>query len=197
MATLESLQLAMGKVQTESTRMAALVEDMLLLARLDAGRPLDSAEIDLGHLVLEAVNDARVVDSERRYRVSLPDAPLIVRGDAHRLHQVVSNLLNNARRHTPAGTTVSVAGRATDGLVEVIVHDDGPGLPPPLHGKEFERFSRGDASRTRLGGAAGQGGGAGLGLSIVQAIVRAHGGDVSVQSQPGDTTFVFRFPAST
>jgi two-component system OmpR family sensor kinase len=196
MATQESLERAMGKVQIESNRMAALVEDMLLLARLDAGRPLESAPLDLSHLVLEAVNDARVVDDERRYLVALPDAPVAVLADEHRLHQVVSNLLNNARRHTPPGTTVSVAARPNQGAVELTVHDDGPGLPAGLQGREFERFTRGDTSRSRPDLSESGAGGAGLGLSIVQAIVRAHGGQVSVVSRPGETTFTVVLPAA-
>jgi two-component system OmpR family sensor kinase len=190
----EALQLAMSKVQTESNRMSALVEDMMLLARLDAGRPLEAVEFDLGHLVLEAVNDARVVDAQHRYVVSLPDEPLVVRGDERRLHQVITNLLTNARRHTPAGTTVAVRAQGFPQGIELVVHDDGPGLPAALQGHEFERFTRGDSSRTRLGEAPGDPAGSGLGLSIVQAIVEAHGGRVMVQSRPGDTTFVIRLP---
>lgn len=197
MASLESLQRAMGKVQVESARMATLVEDMMLLARLDAGRPLEAIELDVGHLVLEAVNDARVVDRDRRYQVRLPDTPVLLIADQHRLHQVVSNLLGNARRHTPAGTTISVAAHADAHGVELTVHDDGPGLPESLRGREFERFTRGDTSRTRDGNGVGEHAGAGLGLSIVRAIVSAHGGDVTVVSRAGDTTFTIKLPTAT
>lgn len=168
---------ALDKVETESSRMTALVEDLLLLARLDSGRPLEREPVDLSRLLLEAVDDARVVDPERSWRLVLPDAPITVTGDAARLHQVVTNLLTNARRHTPPGSTVTVTG-STGGFT---VHDDGPGFSPELVPRAFERFTRGDAARTRAGGA-------GLGLSMVHAIVAAHGGTVDLASVPGDTT---------
>ncbi len=180
---------AMGKVESEARRMSRLVEDLLLLARLDAGRPLERHEVDVTKLVLEAVDDTRVVDGgERRWLLELPDEPLLLTGDEQRLHQVLTNLLNNARRHTPAGTTVTVAAQATPDLIVLTVHDDGPGLSPQLQGSAFERFTRGDSSRTRASG------GAGLGLSLVHAITTAHGGSVSVSSRPGDTTFTVRLP---
>jgi two-component system, OmpR family, sensor kinase len=185
-----SLRHAMSKVEVESERMAELVDDLLLLARLDSGRPLDESEVDVTRLVVEAVNDARVMDGARSWRLSIPDEPLAVHGDAQRLHQVVTNLLSNARRHTPPGTTVSVgAATRADGGVDITVHDDGPGMPDSLRNHEFDRFSRGDSSRTRSSG------GAGLGLSIVKAIVDAHGGHVQVESAPGDTLFTITLPA--
>ena len=179
----ETTGTALDKVETESARMTGLVEDLLLLARLDAGRPLEREPVDLSRLLLEAVNDARVVDPDHRWRLSLPDAPLGVVGDEARLHQVVSNLLTNARKYTPAGSTVTVTGTAQG----FTVHDDGPGFPPDLAARAFERFVRGDAARTRAGGA-------GLGLSLVEAIVAAHGGSVSLASSPGDTTITVRLP---
>ena len=182
------LEAAMGKVESEAQRMTGLVEDLLLLARLDAGRPLERADVDLTKLTLEAVDDARVVDHDHRWLLDLPDEPVVVRGDEQRLHQVLTNLLNNARRHTPAGTTVTAATRAEPDAVVLTVHDDGPGLSPELAAHAFERFSRGDSSRTRASG------GAGLGLSLVEAITSAHGGTVSVDSRPGDTTFTVRLP---
>ena len=124
----ETTATALAKVETESARMTALVEDLLLLARLDAGRPLERTPVDLSRLLLEAVNDARVVDPDHQWRLSLPDAPLSVVGDEARLHQVVTNLLTNARKYTPAGSTVTVTG-TTAGFT---VHDDGPGFPPDL-----------------------------------------------------------------
>ncbi|MDR7252338.1 two-component system OmpR family sensor kinase [Nocardioides sp. BE266] len=175
---------ALDKVETESARMTGLVEDLLLLARLDAGRPLERKTVDLSRLLLEAVDDARVVDRERSWRLALPDEPLVVAGDEARLHQVVSNLLTNARKHTPAGSTVTVTGTA-EGFT---VHDDGPGFSPELAPRAFERFTRGDAARTR--------GGAGLGLSLVEAIVAAHGGSVDLTSGPGDTTITVRLPGA-
>ncbi|CUR57177.1 Sensor histidine kinase [metagenome] len=175
---------ALDKVETESARMTALVEDLLLLARLDAGRPLERQTVDLSRLLLEAVDDARVVDRDRSWRLALPDEPLVVTGDEARLHQVVSNLLANARKHTPAGSTVTVTGTERG----FTVHDDGPGFAPELAPHAFERFTRGDAARTR--------GGAGLGLSLVEAIVGAHGGSVQLSSEPGDTTITVRLPSA-
>jgi two-component system OmpR family sensor kinase len=174
---------ALDKVETESARMTALVEDLLLLARLDSGRPLERQPVDLSRLLLEAVDDARVVDAERSWRLSLPDEPITVTGDEARLHQVVSNLLTNARTHTPPGSTVTVTA-TPEGFT---VHDDGPGFAPDLAPHAFERFTRGDVARTR--------GGAGLGLSLVQAIVAAHGGAVALSSSPGATTITVTLPS--
>ncbi len=180
---------ALDKVEEESGRMTALVEDLLLLARLDAGRPLESAPVDLTRLLLEAVSDARVVAPDHRWRLDVPDdavdAPYDVTGDELRLHQVVTNLLSNARRYTPPGTTVTVTVRR-DGFA---VHDDGPGFPPALVDHAFERFARGDTARTRNGEV-----GVGLGLALVQAIVTAHGGTVTLSSASGDTTVDVRLP---
>lgn len=172
---------ALTKVEEESVRMTALVEDLLLLARLDAGRPLASEPVDLTHLLLEAVSDARVLGPDHQWRLVLPEEPVEVRGDERRLHQVVTNLLTNARKHTPAGTVVTVTARA-DGFD---VHDDGPGFPADFVAKAFERFARVDEARERTGGA-------GLGLSLVEAIVRSHGGSVTLESAPGGTTIAVR-----
>ena len=184
----ETSTTALAKVETESARMTSLVEDLLLLARLDSGRPLERRSVDLSRLLLEAVDDARVVDPERSWRLSLPDEPIVVTGDATRLHQVVSNLLTNARKHTPPGSTVTVTGSSGPTGAGFTVHDDGPGFAPGLVPRAFERFTRGDAARTR--------GGVGLGLSLVQAIVGAHGGAVSLDSRPGDTTVSVVLPAA-
>ena len=167
---------ALDKVESESARMTSLVEDLLLLARLDSGRPLADDPVDLTKLLLEAVGDARVIGPDHTWRLALPDEPVEVRGDEQRLHQVVTNLLTNARKHTPPGTTVTVTA-STDGFV---VHDDGPGFPPGLLDHAFERFVRADEARTSAGGA-------GLGLALVDAIVSAHGGRVTLTSRPGDT----------
>jgi two-component system OmpR family sensor kinase len=185
----ETLSLAMTKVEAEATRMSALVEDLLLLARLDAGRPLARDEVDLTRLALEAVGDARVVGPDHRWQLDLPDEPVVAPGDEQRIHQVLTNLLNNARRHTPPGTSVTVGVRQDGEQVVLSVLDDGPGLPPQLADTAFERFTRGDSARTR------ESGGAGLGLSLVQAIAHAHGGQVSVSSAPGRTRFEVRLPA--
>ena len=174
-----TLTTALGKVEEESGRMTSLVEDLLLLARLDSGRPLDRASVDLTRLLLEAVSDARVLAPDHRWQLDLPDHAIEVPGDEQRLHQVVTNLLTNARKHTPAGTTVTV--RARPGGFEV--HDDGPGFPTDVAEHAFERFARGDTSRTRRTDS-----GAGLGLALVRAIVTAHGGSVRLDTRPGDTT---------
>ena len=186
----ETLTLAMTKVEAAATRMSALVEDLLLLARLDAGRPLARDEVDLTRLALEAVGDARVVAPDHRWQLDLSDEPVVAPGDEQRLHQVLTNLLNNARRHTPPGTSVTVGVHEDDGRVLLSVTDNGPGLPPQLADSAFERFTRGDSARTR------ESGGAGLGLSLVQAIAQAHGGTVSVDSAPGRTRFEVRLPAA-
>ncbi len=184
----DAVSTALAKVDDESARMTAMVEDLLLLARLDAGRPLARDTVDLSRLLVEAVSDARVVSPEHRWQLELPEESVEVTGDADRLHQVVTNLLTNARKHTPPGTTVTVTG-TTSGFS---VHDDGPGFPPDLATTAFERFVRGDVARTRAPG--GTDGGAGLGLSLVDAIVSAHGGSVSLDSRPGSTTITVGLP---
>lgn len=182
------LDQAMRKVESEASRMSGLVEDMLLLARLDAGRPLEREPVDLTLLVMEALDDARVVDAERTWRLDLPGEPVGTLGDEQRLHQVVTNLLGNATRHTPPGTTVTAGVRAEGDRAVVTVHDDGPGVPAEQQRTIFERFSRGDSSRTRASG------GAGLGLSLVRAIAESHGGSASLHSVAGDTTFTVTLP---
>ena len=184
-----ALSTAMTKVETETDRMSRLVEDLLLLARLDSGRPIERGEVDLTRLLLESVADARVVDSQHQWRLDLPDEPVSVIGDEQRLHQLFTNLLGNARHHTPPGSTVKVSVRPGEHVV-VEVHDDGPGLPQALQEHAFERFTRGDSSRTRASG------GAGLGLSLVAAIAQAHGGTAAVHSRPGDTTFRISLPSA-
>lgn len=184
-----ALGAALNKVETEAGRMSTLVEDLLLLARLDAGRPLASDEVDLTRLLLEAVADARVLAPDHHWRLDLPDEPVTVLGDGDRLHQVVTNLLSNARHHTPAGTTVTVRANGRHGGATIEVHDDGPGLPEDILAEAFDRFTRGDSSRTRASG------GSGLGLSLVSAISAAHGGSARVDSRPGDTTFTVELPA--
>jgi len=172
---------AMGRVESEAVRMTSLVEDLLLLARLDAGRPLESKDVDLSRLVLDVVGDARIAGPDHSWKLALPDQPVTVPGDVQRLHQVIGNLLSNARAHTPPGTTVTTGLSVHNGQVDLTVTDDGPGIPEGL--QVFERFARGDSSRSRAAGSTG------LGLSIVSAVVGAHDGDVSVTSKPGHTTF--------
>jgi two-component system OmpR family sensor kinase len=181
---------SLGRVQSQSERMTALVEDLLLLARLDEGKAPEFTDVDLTQLVIETVSDEKVMAPEHIWQLKLPDEPLIVRGDPTQLHQVLANLLSNARKHTEAGTTV-VTGvmRSADGSAVVTVTDNGPGIPPEFQGRIFSRFARADAARS------GSEGTSGLGLSIVESIVQAHGGTVEVASRPGRTEFAVRLPA--
>ena len=182
---------AMGRIESEANRMSSLVEDLLLLARLDAGRPLDAAPVDMSMLVINAVSDAHAASPGHRWDLDLPPEPVEVTGDAARLHQVVANLLANARTHTPDGTRVTTSVQPEGEWVRVAVHDDGPGVPDTLQPNVFERFARGDDARNRAGGSTG------LGLSIVAAVSKAHGGRVELDSKPGDTTFSLLLPAAT
>ena len=168
--------------------MTALVEDLLLLARLDAGRPLERGAVDLTRLVLDSVNHAYAAGMDHRWQLDLPDEPVVVTGDTSRLTQVLTNLLANARTHTPAGTTVTVGLGRSDGGVRLTVVDDGPGIAPDLLPHVFERFARGSASRSRHDGSTG------LGLAIVDAVVAAHGGTVAVHSRPRRTEFAVWLP---
>jgi two-component system OmpR family sensor kinase len=187
----EAVSHAVGRVESEATRMGTLVDDLLLLARLDSGRPLDSGEVDLSVLVIDAVSDARAAGPKHHWRLQLPDESVVVPGDSARLHQVLANLLANARVHTPAGTTVELALRPDTDAVRIVVRDDGPGIPPALLPDIFDRFTRADTSRSRAAGSSG------LGLSIVSAVVQAHGGTVDVQSIPGCTEFTVTLPRAT
>ena len=149
--------------------------------------------MDLTRLAIDATSDARVAASGHRWLLELPDEPVMVRGDEHRLHQVLANLMSNAAKHTPKDTVVTVALAAgqAPGTVELSVTDDGPGIPPELQPTLFERFVRGDSSRARgTGGAASTG----LGLAIVDAVTTAHGGQVRLESKPGRTRFVITLP---
>ncbi|MEU9709199.1 HAMP domain-containing sensor histidine kinase [Streptomyces sp. NPDC047967] len=264
---------ALGRIESEADRMTGLVEDLLLLARLDAGRPLSYGSIDLLPLVVDAVSDARAADgtggegagveatgaegtgaegpscegrgvagpgpvgpgpvgpgsegtgfeeagvvgpgpvgpgpvgpgaeagARHRWRLELPGAaePVTVRADPDRIQQVLVNLLANARTHTPPGTTVTVSVQPPArgaGPVLLEVRDDGPGIPRELLPHVFERFARGDASRTRGADGGGATGSTGLGLAIVQAVVAAHDGRVRVESAPGRTVFTVELPAA-
>lgn len=180
---------AVDRIDAESQRMGHLVDDLLLLARLGSGRPLVMGEVDLTRLVVDAVNDARVAAPAHVWRLELPEEPVNVLGDEHALHQVVSNLLANARSHTPAGTTV-VAGVHDSGPqgVELTVVDNGPGIPAHVLPDIFGRFVRADDHRTPTSGSSG------LGLAIVRAIADAHRGRISVTSEPGRTRFTLVLP---
>ena len=217
----EDVTHALRRVQSESARMTVLVDDLLLLARLDAGRPLEREPVDLSRLAIETTSDARVARTDHRWRLDLPDEPVLVSGDEHRLHQVMANLLSNAGKHTPPGSTVSVALAVAGGAeaatgreshdtersggttvqrgalpsgprVELSITDDGPGIPPELLPELFERFTRADTSRARDANAAGKS--TGLGLAIVDAVVAAHGGCITVTSKPGTTRFAIILP---
>ncbi|MER6079746.1 ATP-binding protein [Streptomyces sp. NPDC001833] len=187
--------LAWRRVNAESARMRSLVEDLLLLARLDEGRPLQTAEVDMAALVAEAVWDARAAGAGHVWQleIDLDDGPALVLGDEARLHQVVANLMANARVHTPAGTTVTASVESTATACVIRVRDDGPGIPPALLPTVFERFTRADTSRTRAGVLEG---GSGLGLAIASAITTAHGGRIDVQSTPGRTEFTLELPVT-
>jgi two-component system, OmpR family, sensor kinase len=201
----DAVKHALGRVLSESTRMTVLVDDLLLLARLDAGRPLGSEPVDMTRLAIEATSNARVARPGHRWVLELPDDPLLTRGDEHRLHQVLGNLLSNAGRHTPDGTVVTVgvseslpegepgtgeesAARGTlppGPRLVLTVTDNGPGIPANLLPDLFERFTRADTSRSHASNASSTG----LGLAIVDAVVAAHHGAVLLTSRPGMTRF--------
>lgn len=182
---------AIGRVESEAVRMTSLVEDLLLLARLDAGRPVESESVEISQLVVDAVSDARAAGPHHIWKLDLPAEPLTAQGDRLRLHQVLANLLANARTHTPPGTIVVTSLSTVDEWVELAVTDNGPGIPAHLQGEVFERFARGDSSRSRAAGSTG------LGLAIVAAVVHAHNGTVTLHSKPGETQFTVRLPAQS
>jgi two-component system OmpR family sensor kinase len=181
---------AMQRIEAEAARMGVLVDDLLLLARLDAGRPLEKLPVDLTRLAIDATNDARVAGPDHRWLLNLPDVPISVTGDAHRLHELITNLLTNARVHTPPGTEIELALAADpDAACAVLtVTDDGPGIPSDSQPRVFERFYRADSVRAPMTGSSG------LGLAIVAAVAFAHGGDVGLASRPGRTQFDVRLP---
>lgn len=181
----------MGRIESEGERMGHLVEDLLLLARLDQGRPLKQERVDLVELVTGAVMDAEAGAPEQPITYLHDDDALVV-GDADRLKQVVENLLANARIHTPPGTPVTVEVRAEGDVVRLTVADEGPGIEPDDVEHIFDRFYRADSSRARSSG------GVGLGLSIVMSIVEAHGGEIDLDTRPGDgSTFTIHLARLT
>ena len=184
----------MRRIEDESIRMGGLVNDLLLLTRLDRQRPLERGPVDLTVLAVDAVQDARALDPARRVRLlglAGDLKPTIVEGDEAKLRQVVTNLVGNAVIHTPAGTDIEIAvGSGPTGRARLEVRDHGGGVDPVKARKVFERFYRADPSRVR-----GAGGGNGLGLAIVAAIVEAHHGQVVVAATPGGgATFVVDLP---
>ncbi|WP_344463942.1 HAMP domain-containing sensor histidine kinase [Kitasatospora kazusensis] len=184
----EQVTHSLTRIDAESQRMGALVEDLLLLARLDAGRPLAVGEVDLTRVALDCTADARAAGPGHRWRLELPEEPVLVTGDADRLRQVVANLLANARTHAPEGTEVTLRLEERAGRVRLTVTDTGPGIEPELAAMAFERFVRGDRSRSRAAGSTG------LGLAIVRAVVTAHGGTVDLASRPGSTAVTVLLP---
>ncbi|KUM95016.1 histidine kinase [Streptomyces cellostaticus] len=180
---------ALGRIESEAGRMTFLVEDLLLLARLDAGRPLQFEQTDLIPLVVDTISDARAAGMDHNWRLDLPDEPAQVSADAARLQQVLVNLLGNARNHTPPGTTVTARVQRRGPWMCIDVEDNGQGIPADLLPHVFERFARGDSARSRATGSTG------LGLAIVQAVAAAHGGAVTVDSVPGRTAFTVHLPA--
>jgi two-component system OmpR family sensor kinase len=186
---------ALERVDAESARMSGLVEDLLLLARLDAGRPLERTPVDLTRLTIDATSDARVAAPGHRWILDLPAEPLTVTGDEGRLRQVLANLLSNAAKHTPAGTRVTVALADGSGGAELSVTDDGPGIPASLQSRLFERFVRGSTARSPgMAGDRLRPASTGLGLAIVDAVTSAHGGRVTLASCPGQTRFTVFLP---
>ncbi len=179
---------AMGRIESEGARMARLVDDLLLLARLDQDRGLERTPIDLGALVSDAVDDFRVVTPDRTATLTV-EPNTMVPGDRMRLRQIIDNLLSNVRTHTPAGTAVNVSVAHTSGNAVLSVSDAGPGIAPEDQERIFERFWRADPARTRSKG------GTGLGLAIVASLVEAHGGSIAIESKIGDgAAFIVTLP---
>ena len=175
----ETTDRLMNRIRQEAVRMTALVDDMLLLARLDEQRDLDLAPVDLSSLAADAVHDFGAVHQDRSLTLTTDQEPVVVRADEARIRQVIGNLLSNAMRHTLDGTPVRVAVHGDGDRAHLSVTDEGPGMLAEQAARAFERFYRADPSRTRASG------GAGLGLSIVAALVSAHGGQVDVATEPG------------
>ncbi|WP_113716738.1 sensor histidine kinase [Arthrobacter dokdonensis] len=180
---------SLGRVTAQSLRMGRLVEDLLTLARLDEGQPLALRTADVTPIAMDAVSDVRVGATDHHWKIDVPDSPVQAKCDDGQLKQVMLNLLSNAAKHTPPGTTVSTrVSQDADGAAVITVTDDGAGIAPAFQDVIFDRFSRADTART------GTQGSTGLGLSIVAAIMNAHHGTVNLASTPGETTFTLRLP---
>ncbi|AMS07191.1 sensor histidine kinase [Acidipropionibacterium acidipropionici] len=177
--TPEPVRHAIDRIEAQATRMSSLVEDMLLLARLDNDQTFDLVPTDLVELVLNAVSDSRAAGTDHTWTLDLPDDPVTVAADPDRLTQVITNVLSNARKHTPPGTLVATSVSIADGLATVRIADTGPGIPESVRDTVFERFARADTART-----ASKEGSTGLGLSIVAAVMEAHQGSVHLDSRP-------------
>jgi two-component system, OmpR family, sensor kinase len=179
-----------ARIEKESIRMGSLVEDLLLLARLDQAPDVASDPVDVNHLVSEVIESARAAGPNHPISFAKPDEDVFVLGDSQRIHQAVANLLANARAHTPAKTPITVVIEQSESESIISVTDTGPGLSKEDQSRIFERFFRADPSRVRVSGE-----GSGLGLAIVDAVMKAHGGFVSVDSQLGKgSTFTLHFP---
>ena len=177
------------RIEKESIRMSSLVEDLLLLARLDQAPQIQKEPVDISHLINEAVESARAAGPDHPITVGVPQ-DLFVLGDSMRIHQAVANLLANARTHTPNGTSISVNAEVSEEETTITISDNGPGLPESDQERIFERFFRADPSRQRSSGE-----GSGLGLAIVDAVMKAHGGSVTVASEVGKgAAFTLHFP---
>jgi len=188
----ETTQL-LSRIEGESIRMGSLVEDLLLLARLDQAREMEHLPVDIAQVTRDAVASAQVAGADHPITLSGDFDELYTLGDQHRIHQVVANLLANARTHTPVGTAIAVSITQNSDGVRIAVSDSGPGLSEEDQKRIFERFYRADSSRVRNDGE-----GSGLGLSIVDAVMKAHGGSVSVDSELGKgSTFTLFFPQPT
>jgi signal transduction histidine kinase len=188
-ASKEELLRLMTLIQQEAGRMGRLVEDLLLLARFDAGRPLNRQPVDLASIAAEAVGKTRIVHPGRTITLDAPD-PVVVYADDERIRQVIDNLIGNAIQHTPDGSPVAVTVRTVSRNGQLTVADSGPGMTPEQASRVFERFYRTDSARTRARG------GAGLGLAIAASLTAAHGGQITVDTEPGHgTAFHVRLPA--
>lgn len=174
---------AMRRTEQEAIRMGSLVDDLLQLARLDQGRPLERDTVDLAAITEDAARDARAVDHDRTVRVEV-ESPLLVVGDESRLRQVLANIVGNALVHTPSDAAIELRAMAREGRAVVEISDEGPGMPAEVAARATERFFRADVARSRHQG------GSGLGLAIVDATVRAHGGAMRIDSAVGRGTTV-------
>ena len=185
----DSGEQSVNRIESQTARMSRLVEDLLLLARLDEGKQPVFESVDLSEMLAESTFDMQVAAPDHRWTLNIPDDPVEVRGDRNQLQQVISNLLSNARKHTAEGTHVTASlGFAEGGFAEIRISDNGEGIDPEFIDKIFDRFTRADVARS------GDAGTTGLGLPIVRAIVEAHDGSIDVQSRAGETVFKVLLP---
>ncbi|AQP48870.1 hypothetical protein BW730_16600 [Tessaracoccus aquimaris] len=185
----DDAQFAMGRIESESTRMSKLVNDLLLLARLDSDAKVAPVPVDAVEVLVNAVSDAQAASGDHRWLLDVPNSEVTVLADPDQLHQVMVNLLSNARTHTPPGTSVQAGVHVDDGRAVIEVSDDGPGIAPETLPRVFERFTKADAARAHTSAQS-----TGLGLAIVKAMVESWGGTAEVASRPGLTTFRVLLP---